>query len=47
MGFGVTDSERGAVVMFDFIKKKPLKVFNTGPVSSLTWNQGGEIIYAG
>lgn len=47
IGFDGPSESEGAVVIFDLVKRKPHRVYETGAVTSLAWAHPGEALYAG
>lgn len=40
-------SNIGALVIFDLVKQKPLKVFETAAIASICWQHHGDVLFAG
>jgi hypothetical protein len=47
IGFDGASESEGAVVIFDMVKRKPHRVYETGAVTTLAWTHTGEALYAG
>lgn len=41
------DATHGRVIIFDLVKRKPHRVYETSAVTSLCWNHMGDMLYAG
>lgn len=41
------EDTEGAILIFDLVKKKPVKHYSTAPITTISWNHTGTVLFAG